>query len=186
MNVFLRNLTPADLKHYVDWYHPDNEYHNWNGPYYNVNTTEELNDQLSKLQKKVENGETLVFNHKKFIAEKENDEIIGEVSWYWKSKETHWLEIGIVIFDEKYWNKGIGSKACILWIDCVFSEFPELARIGLTTWSGNFGMIKLAKKLGMKQEACYRNARIVNGKYYDSVSYGILKKEWKTQKKSKL
>ena len=33
----------------------------------------------------------------------------------------------------------------------------------------------------MKKEAEYRKARIVNGEYYDSVSYGILKEEWQNQ-----
>lgn len=61
----------------------------------------------------------------------------------------------------------------------MFKEKTEIVRIGITTWSGNSGMIRLAKKLGMKEEARYRKARIVNGKYFDSVSYGILKKEWK-------
>lgn len=39
-------------------------------------------------------------------------------------------------------------------------------------------MIKLAGKLGFLREACFRNARIVDGKYYDSLGFGILKSEW--------
>jgi putative hydrolase of HD superfamily len=39
-------------------------------------------------------------------------------------------------------------------------------------------MMRLAEKLGFLQEACYRQARIVEGKYYDSVGYGILRTEW--------
>jgi len=39
-------------------------------------------------------------------------------------------------------------------------------------------MIRLALKLGMIEEARFRNARIVLGNYYDSVSYGILREEW--------
>ena len=54
----------------------------------------------------------------------------------------------------------------------------QLARIGITTWSGNERMMGLSKKLGMKKEAVYRKARIVEGEYFDSVSYGILKTEW--------
>ena len=111
------------------------------------------------------------------IVNKKN-ELIGEVNWYWKSKETNWLEIGIVIFDEKNWGKGIGIQAMRLWICEMFESKTELVRIGLTTWSGNEGMIKLAEKLRLKKEAEYRKARIVDGKYYDSISYGILREEW--------
>ncbi len=39
-------------------------------------------------------------------------------------------------------------------------------------------MMALAEKLGFKKEAEYRKARIVDGQYYDSVSYGILREEW--------
>jgi len=37
----------------------------------------------------------------------------------------------------------------------------------------------LAEKIGLKKEAVYRKARIVNNQYFDSISYGILKEEWK-------
>lgn len=50
--------------------------------------------------------------------------------------------------------------------------------IGSVTWSGNLRMMRLAEKLGLKKEAVYRKARIVDRTYYDSVSYGILRDEW--------
>lgn len=50
--------------------------------------------------------------------------------------------------------------------------------IGSVTWSGNLRMMRLAEKLGLKKEAVYRKARIVDHTYYDSVSYGILRDEW--------
>jgi len=66
----------------------------------------------------------------------------------------------------------------------VFKAHPEFVRLGLTTWSGNLGMVKLSEKLGLRQEACYRKARIVKNKYYDSVSYGILREEWFDENKT--
>ena len=39
-------------------------------------------------------------------------------------------------------------------------------------------MMKLAEKIGLRKEAVYRKARIVDNQYYDAVSYGILKEEW--------
>jgi putative hydrolase of HD superfamily len=88
------------------------------------------------------------------------------------------MEVGIVIFNENYWGNGIGYKALKLWIDEIFTENPKLIRLGLSTWSGNLRMMRLAEKLGLKKEAVYRKARIVDNQYYDSVSYGILKEEW--------
>lgn len=89
------------------------------------------------------------------------------------------MEIGIVIFNEEYWGEGIGYIALKMWIDEIFNLNPKLIRIGLSTWSGNERMMKLAEKIGLKKEAVYRKARIVNNQYFDSISYGILKEEWK-------
>ncbi len=40
-------------------------------------------------------------------------------------------------------------------------------------------MIKLAQKVGMQEEARIRQARSVNGQYFDAVKMGILKLEWR-------
>ncbi len=175
--IELRRLKIYDLEKYEYWKSPEHKYHSLNGPYFKKKNISEIKEQIELLKRDLLNGKSVLDNVR--IIVNETDEIIGEVSWYWKSEETYWLEIGIVIFDENFWNKGIGFSALRLWINEVFKEKTEIIRIGITTWSGNDGMIKLAKKLGMKEEARYRKARIVNGKYFDSVSYGILKKEWK-------
>ena len=49
---------------------------------------------------------------------------------------------------------------------------------GLTTWSGNPSMMRVAEKLGFQKEAQIRKVRYYNGKYYDSMKYGILRDEW--------
>ena len=54
---------------------------------------------------------------------------------------------------KKFWNTGIGKVAMLQWIDRTFQDYLELEHLGLTTWSGNLGMMKLAEKLRMKKEA---------------------------------
>lgn len=104
--------------------------------------------------------------------------MIGTVSWYWQSKATNWKSIGIVIYDEQYWGKGIGTDSLKLWIDYLFETAKEITRLDLRTWSGNERMISLAKKIGFKEEARFRKARIINGLHYDSIGMGILREEW--------
>lgn len=104
-------------------------------------------------------------------------EIIGCVTRYWKDKITRWLNIGIVIYNENFWGKGYGTEAIRLWILETFKDVEEIENIGLTTWSGNIGMMKVAEKLGMTLEASIRKVRYYNGVYYDSISYGILRNE---------
>lgn len=112
-----------------------------------------------------------------------NNEPVGMVSHYWENQKTRWMEIGICIFDESLWGQGIGSKALSLWTDLIFEEFKELEHLGLTTWSGNKPMMKLAEKIGYKLEARIRKVRYWQGIYHDSVKYGVLREEWEQIRK---
>ncbi len=133
---------------------------------------------MNDIQSKIDNDD-FEFPRKKFvIATKHDNRFIGLVSSYWESKETNWLCIGIGIYDDSLWGMGLGFEALSHWIDYLFDSYKEIVRLDIRTWSGNYGMIKLAEKLGFTQEARFRKARIVNGQYYDSLGYGILKEEW--------
>jgi len=176
LKIKLRHLEVNDLDDYYRLNHPDKPFHKLNGPYFKKQTLEELQARVQKLKTILQRGDKKATW--KMIVDASTNKILGDVSCYWRSKETNWMEVGIVIFDENYWGKGIGKQAFRLWVTEVFNLHPELVRIGLTTWSGNIGMMKLSQSLNFKQEACYRKARIVDGKYYDSVSYGILREEW--------
>ena len=178
INIKFRKLERKDLESYFKWNHPSREFHKYNGPYFKKKSVEELRSRIDGWNIQFSNGEDDLQGNVRLIVNAGNDDLIGEVSWYWKSEETSWLEVGIIIFNENYWGYGIGYEALVLWIDRIFNEKPELVRVGLTTWSGNERMMKLSEKIGLKKEAVYRKARIVNGEYYDSVSYGILREEW--------
>ncbi len=182
MEIILRELQLKDLEDYLKWKHPSREFRKYNGPYYQQDTEEDLKKEVDNYREQLEKGKENVMGDKKIIADKKTDEIIGEVNWCWKSEETLWMELGVIIFNENYWGKGLGYEALKLWVDEKFKELPNIVRLGLTTWSGNERMMKLAEKLGFKKEAVYRKARILENKYYDSVSYGILREEWEELK----
>ncbi|UUV18293.1 GNAT family N-acetyltransferase [Fusobacteria bacterium ZRK30] len=179
-NIKLRKLEIKDLESYLELNRPEREFHKYNGPYFEKLTLKDLNEEVENYRKKFLNGEEDVKSGK-MIVDADNDELIGALNSYWKSKETLWMEFGILIFNENYWGKGIGYDALKIWITELFNENPQIVRLGLTTWSGNERMMKLSEKLGMKKEATYRNARILDNKYYDSVSYGVLREEWEAR-----
>ncbi|MBH0173462.1 GNAT family N-acetyltransferase [Fictibacillus sp. 23RED33] len=106
-------------------------------------------------------------------------ELIGTVSYYWEHEPSHWLEMGIGIYNPTYWSGGYGTRAIILWINHLFNSLP-LVRVGYTTWSGNERMIKVGEKIGMKMEGRMRKCRYYNGEYYDSIRMGILREEWES------
>ena len=153
------------------------EWSKYNAPYFNEYKYIDLESFLLK-------------NHHEFFLSEYalgiffNDKPIGIVTYYWESLATRWLEIGIVIYDQNIWAKGIGYTALYKWIEICFNRFPEIQHIGLTTWSGNTRMMKLAEKLGLLCEARIRKVRYYNGVYYDSVKYGILREEFGSDSKS--
>ncbi len=175
--IYLRDLEIKDLDSYIENHHPENEFHKFNGPYFKKPTLESLEEDREILRKKITDGDES-YKSRKLIVDKKTEVLIGQVNWYWKSKETNWLEVGIVIYNKDYWSRGVGFLALKSWISEVFETKKEIVRLGLTTWSGNRRMMALAQKVGLKTEAVYRKARIVDGEYYDSVSYGILREEW--------
>ncbi len=177
--VILRQMQLSDLEVYFDLNKPSREYHKFNGPYFEKQTEQELLEQIERMRVKINQGEHSLTTM--MVADAKTDELVGQVSWHWKSQETNWMEIGILIFNENYWGKGIGFEALTLWVDKLFAERDDIVRLGLTTWSGNERMVKLAEKLDFACEARYRKARIVDGKYYDSVSYGILREQWENR-----
>lgn len=176
--IYLRELKLSDLDDFYMMKHPSRKFHAFNGPYFKQTSEVELKEYIEKLRVKLMNNENSILEGGKIIADKASNKIVGQVNWYWKSRETNWMEIGLVIFNEDYWGYGIGYDALRQWTEEIFQTYPELIRLGLTTWSGNERMMKLAEKVGFVKEATYRKARIVNGTYYDSVSYGVLKEEW--------
>ncbi len=179
MNNYRVKLMPLDLSN-IDQYGeltgPDKDYQRYNGPYFKKDSLAEHKQWIANLKEKLKTGNSNFNNYNRLIVI--DGQIVGDCSWYWRSPETNWLEIGIIIFSTENWGKGIGCQALKQWIDMVFVMQPQIVRIGLTTWSGNQRMIKLSEKIGLQREACYKKARIVDGVYYDSVSYGILKSDW--------
>ena len=176
--VYLRDFAESDVQAYLDLKDPSRQHWDLNGPYFGRPSKQELLKTIDNYLDNIRSDVTPAMGNRMLVCNKANGLILGEVNWYWKSRETNWMEVGVVIFDASNWGKGLGHEALVRWIDKIFVDYPELVRIGLSTWSGNIGMIKLAGKLGMAEEARYVNARIVNGRYFDSLSYGIQRKEW--------
>jgi RimJ/RimL family protein N-acetyltransferase len=109
-----------------------------------------------------------------------NEEVCGMVSYYFEDDQAKWLEMGIVLYESDNWSKGLGTRTLKLWIQHIFTTLP-LVRVGLTTWSGNKRMIRVAEKLGMQMEARIRKVRYYEGHYYDSIRMGILREEWEAK-----
>lgn len=156
------------------WEHNAKEpFYKWiltNAPYFNDYNQMTYKDFLSEFH-------NFYINNNNVQGLYVNNLLIGTLNRYWQDKQTRWLEVGIVIFDESYWNKGYATTSLEMWIQNTFDTF-EVERIGLTTWSGNPGMIQVGKKLGMTQDRTVKHARYYKGTYYDSIGFGITRSFW--------
>ncbi|MEB4887466.1 MULTISPECIES: GNAT family N-acetyltransferase [Priestia] len=180
--VLLREATQEDVNTLYYWKYEEKkqEAKKWNAPY--------IPDRKLTKEKYMNSWEEeyeIYPSVPRMLAVIIDETAVGTVNCYWVDKRTNWMETGIVIYDSDYWSGGYGSEAYGMWIDFLF-EFTPLHRLGMSTWSGNTRMIKTAAKIGMKEEARIREARIVNGEYFDSVQMGILRREWNKKMKQEL
>ncbi len=177
--VVLRDWHLDDLPGYQAWQEPGHAWQALDGPYYPRPTFEETKVFITKVGDRIRAGKWPTPRMVLVVACAETNALIGRVSRYWQSEETQWLSIGVVIYDPPQWGRGLGTEALGLYSDYAFASMPDIARLDLRTWSGNPGMMRVAEKLGYRQEACFRKARIVDGEYFDGLGYGILREEWR-------
>lgn len=150
---------------------PDAEWTKWNGPYFH----DELPSQVDFMDETKENA--YVQNPLRQVIWL-NGQMVGLVSAYYEDGSLQqWMDVGITVYRQEEWQQGIGKAALQQWLTQLFATVA-LPHLGLTTWSGNYRMIGLAESLGLKKEAEVRQVRYWQGRYYDSVKYGVLRSEW--------
>jgi len=149
----------------------DGKWRQFNGPYFK--------DPVPTLDEYLEGEAKGSVGNPQINLIKRDDDIIGALTWHWEDGPLQqWLECGIVLYNSADWGTGIGTAAMKYWIGHLFDMIPHIQRVGLTTWSGNIGMMKVSEKLGMTQEARIRKVRYWQNQYWDSIKYGILREEF--------
>lgn len=179
--IALRDWQREDIERYRYWLQPGRRWQDFDGPYYPRADGAELEERITKLSESLDHDKGTELRTDLVIADRTSNELQGRVSWYWQSEETYWLSLGIALYDPASWGQGIGYEALGLWSEYLLTAQPLLARLDIRTWSGNIGMMRLAEKLGYREEARFRKARIVQGQYYDGMGYGILREEWQAR-----
>ncbi|KRN99335.1 GNAT family N-acetyltransferase [Companilactobacillus kimchiensis] len=170
--VKIRQLQPEEVEEFwqTAFSDPNADWTKLNGPYFHddLPSKEEFINVLA-YKNWINNQEHLVITY--------DDKIVGSVGAHFKDGDLkRWIDMGITIYPKDMWDKHIGSQALKLFIEYLFKTY-DFPHVGLTTWSGNPRMMHVAQKVGMKEEACIRQVRYYEGKYYDSMQYGILRDE---------
>lgn len=105
---------------------------------------------------------------------KETNEHIGNLSLQSIDYINRSGELAILVGESSCWGKGYSYKACKLLVDHAFNRL-NLVRVYCGTSEQNFGMQKLALKLGMLEEGRRKGAIFSQGEYLDILEYGIFR-----------
>lgn len=112
---------------------------------------------------------------------KDSGKMIGDINFS-QEGEKGTYEIGYD-FNEKFWNNGYATEACIAVLNHIFSEVGG-RRVYAQCNDDNYSSIKLLERLGMRQEGhfiedvAFKNDSNGNPIYVNSYLYAILKREW--------
>lgn len=160
-----------------EWLRPEHDWHRWDGPYFPRPTDSEAEAFAQRVAEQSSDDGTGLPPTRAVVADPARGALIGTVNWYWESQVTQWARMGIGLYDPAVRGRGIGRAALSAWTSLLFAR-TDWVRLDVATWSGNEAMIGLARGLGFVEEARFRQARVVDGKRYDSVALGVLREEW--------
>ena len=162
------------------WLRPHHEWHRWDAPYFRRPSDAEADQHCGTLAAEIGRGDWPTPRQRLAVVDPLNDRLIGSIGWYYESEETDWRRIGIVLYDPATWSGGRGTEAVALWTSYLFRT-TSIVRLDYATWSGNGRMCRVGQKLGWTEEGRFRAARLVEGRRYDSVVYGVLRSEWESR-----
>jgi RimJ/RimL family protein N-acetyltransferase len=86
-------------------------------------------------------------------------------------------EIGIVIGEKQYWNKGVGALAVTRLTTLALTKY-DLHRVYAVIHGDNSASRRCFEKVGFQHEGRLREARCVDGEFIDLHYYAVLEQEW--------
>ena len=110
------------------------------------------------------------------IVLKENAQLIGNCGIRINNVELREANIGYEL-NSQYWGQGYATEAARAVLRFGFEEL-EMHRIYATTLAANIGSSKVLAKLGMRLEARQLEKEFIKGRWYDSLTYAMLDREW--------
>ena len=109
---------------------------------------------------------------------KENGRLIGNCGIRMTVRGTHNGNIGYELSPDQ-WGNGYATEAARAIVDFGFNEL-RLHRISAECIAENTGSIKVLQKLGFTQEGRLRQNDYFKDRWWDTLLFGILKHEWRS------
>jgi RimJ/RimL family protein N-acetyltransferase len=111
------------------------------------------------------------------IIKKTNDSPIGFIRLNYIDRVSRNMWLRMMVGDKRSQGKGYAREALDVVLNWLFTE-QNVHRVTLETYENNKGAIRFFEGLGFKQEGIIREAVYVDGRYYNIISFGLLRKEY--------
>ena len=163
---YLSPINENDVGKFTEWVN-DLEVVITNPFYHGVRNTERIREEFKIVSK----------THNYAIVDIESNEPIGHCGFNNIDHLNQIGEVGIMIGDKNYWDKGYGTEALVLLLDFSF-EALNLHNISLWTYSFNERALKSFKNIGFKLIGKKREALLRGKDRYDVIYMDILPSEF--------
>jgi len=111
------------------------------------------------------------------LTDKASGKIIGRGGLHTWNADHKRAEIGYVIEDESFREKGLMSEAVQAFIDYGFNTM-KLNRIEALVGTGNVASLRIMEKFNFRKEGELRQHMLVSGKFEDSAIFSKLHREY--------
>lgn len=168
-NVYLSPVNPSDIEVFLAWMN-DMDVTDYTGRTYALTNYVTEQDWMQNMLAK--GGYTFS------IVTLDEDKVIGNIGLEGVDPVNRRATLGIMIGEKESRNKGFGTEAIKLLLDFAFN-YLNLNNVMLIYLECNERAKRCYEKVGFKEFGRRRNAKFLNGKYYDDVYMDILADEFK-------
>jgi RimJ/RimL family protein N-acetyltransferase len=165
--VRLRRVEREDIPTFVRWFN-DPEVREYLTIYRPLSTAEEE----KWFERQLEDTDSELFAIETADGVHIGNTGLHAINWQYRQ-----AELGIVLGEKEYWDKGYGTDAVRTLLGFAFEEM-NLHRVFLRVRADNARGIRVYEKCGFQHEGCKREAIFANGRYYDELHMGILAREF--------
>lgn len=163
----LRSIECEDIPRFVEWLNdPEVTYYLGRVPLLSRAEEERWVEETMKDER-----------HRILAIETKEGMNIGNIGLHNIDGKNSHAELGIVIGDKRYWDKGYGTDAIRTMLRFAFEEL-NLHRVFLRVYDFNARAIRCYEKCGFRHEGVARQAVFLNGAYRDELTMGILRPEF--------
>jgi RimJ/RimL family protein N-acetyltransferase len=110
------------------------------------------------------------------VERKDDDRLIGEVSLIWRSVADQQAEVGYILHPDAH-GRGYATEAALALLAFAFGQVG-IHRVYARCDARNLASARVMARLGMREEAHFREHTHVKGRWDEELIYAILDYEW--------